>query len=565
MHLKKNNQRLLDIILDSALELVNSKSGNVRIIDKETNVLKRLCGKNIVTNLDNDGRIGFGKGICGHVVETGKPVKVNDVTKDPRWKHFFDNKKGIGTLSKEIETGKIMHSEISVPLKVDERIIGTIDALKSKPNGFSDEDFEMFQEVALIAGNVYKRRTTQAKLEAVSDITTYYQTVSKDDLNKSLDDILKKSLKTINCRKGSIAILKKEIEGKNTLDYLSVTNIDKIKNMKYQNIKEEVIDAVMQCRESKNLSAVTEYINHKGFDPTIESEIVVPIIFETKFQGILMVASSQENRFDDDDLMILDAIANRAGILIHNMELIREREENYKQMENELIQNLMHLSGMIAHQINTPLAGIQIHFSNIKDKLNMGRYDLSENIDCIYSSIDKISTIIKKIKEFTKKASLQLESLNLHEVLDEALNFTQGINTRENINVIKNYDKNGIKRFGFDRFKMHQVFINIIENAFKAMNEKGGRLVINTVQDNSNTVIIFEDNGKGIPFKNKTEIFKSFFTTDEVHGTGLGLSISKRFVELHDGNIKIKSIEGEGARFILTLPNRNEGTQNEKI
>jgi signal transduction histidine kinase len=112
----------------------------------------------------------------------------------------------------------------------------------------------------------------------------------------------------------------------------------------------------------------------------------------------------------------------------------------------------------------------------------------------------------------------------------------------------------------------------LINNAFYAVNEKqkqqvnacpddrGGRgydptVVVSTEKHNGKVEIRVKDNGNGIPQKILDKIFQPFFTTKPTgQGTGLGLSLSYDIVKAHEGELKVKTKEGEGSEFTIQLP-----------
>jgi signal transduction histidine kinase len=96
--------------------------------------------------------------------------------------------------------------------------------------------------------------------------------------------------------------------------------------------------------------------------------------------------------------------------------------------------------------------------------------------------------------------------------------------------------------------------MNIISNAVDAINEKG-TIAISTSTSNKFIQVSIKDTGQGIPENIRQKIFDPFFTTKGVgKGTGLGLSICQSIIEKHKGNIKVKSEEGKGTEFIISLP-----------
>ena len=103
---------------------------------------------------------------------------------------------------------------------------------------------------------------------------------------------------------------------------------------------------------------------------------------------------------------------------------------------------------------------------------------------------------------------------------------------------------------------MRQAFLNLLINAFEALEGKGTITVSVETQEERNQVrVVVEDSGHGIPAHIVPKIFIPFFTT-KTHGTGLGLSLVQKIVLAHNGRIELQSTEGKGTRFIATLPTR---------
>jgi signal transduction histidine kinase len=118
--------------------------------------------------------------------------------------------------------------------------------------------------------------------------------------------------------------------------------------------------------------------------------------------------------------------------------------------------------------------------------------------------------------------------------------------------------------------KINQVFMNIITNAIHALldnfnNISTPEITLRTRKSDKNVVIEIEDNGPGMPEKVKQRIFEPFFTTKSVgKGTGLGLSIVYTIIENHKGTLEVRSKEGKGTNFIITLPINQTSPLNDK-
>ena len=123
-----------------------------------------------------------------------------------------------------------------------------------------------------------------------------------------------------------------------------------------------------------------------------------------------------------------------------------------------------------------------------------------------------------------------------------------------NVNVFVDISKD-IPEIETDRGKLQQVLLNLVSNAFQAV-DNGCNLDITALPEGVNKVsITISDNGCGMPEENLSKIFEPFFTTKERgKGTGLGLTITYGLVKKLHGNISVKSRENEGTEFIITLP-----------
>ena len=103
----------------------------------------------------------------------------------------------------------------------------------------------------------------------------------------------------------------------------------------------------------------------------------------------------------------------------------------------------------------------------------------------------------------------------------------------------------------------------IIDNAIKFTDKEKTIIKINTDKEKDSICIEIEDNGPGIAEHEFENIFKKFYQinrrTIEQQGAGVGLTISKAYIEANSGNISVESKEGEGSKFIITLPANEDG------
>jgi len=217
------------------------------------------------------------------------------------------------------------------------------------------------------------------------------------------------------------------------------------------------------------------------------------------------------------------------------------------------------LAAGVAHEINNPLALINETAGYVKDlfviKEQYSKDDeLLENIDYILEAVARCGTITRQLLGFARKFDVKIQRVNLNEVISDVLVFHKKEAEYRNVNVFVDISKD-IPEIETDRGKLQQVLLNLVNNAFQAV-DNGCNLDITALPEGVNKVsITISDNGCGMPEENLSKIFEPFFTTKERgKGTGLGLTITYGLVKKLHGNISVKSRENEGTEFIITLP-----------
>ena len=164
---------------------------------------------------------------------------------------------------------------------------------------------------------------------------------------------------------------------------------------------------------------------------------------------------------------------------------------------------------------------------------------------------------MQNLLQFARKSPEEVVSVNVNNVVEDALSLIEHQLLVNKIEVIKNLTPD-IKQIDGNHVQLQQVFTNIIINAQQAMPE-GGQLFISSRNENGNVGIEFKDTGCGIPEKYKDRIFEPFFTTKmDWRGTGLGLSICYDIIKNHSGNIVVDSQLGKGAVFTIILPVKSD-------
>ena len=268
-------------------------------------------------------------------------------------------------------------------------------------------------------------------------------------------------------------------------------------------------------------------------------------------------------------VVILLAILGTATYLVNRIHAAdRERVQTLHQLEyTNKLASLGRLASGVAHEINNPLAIIDQKAGLIKDlfllKKDYASDDrLMELIDSILSSVKRTGSITQRLLDFARHMDTHIETINLKEMIYEILGFLKKEAEYRRIKTSVTISDE-IAEIESARGNLQQIFLNIFNNAFAAM-DNGGRLDITVTPKGKDAMIItIADNGHGIPAEDLRHVFEPFFTTRSAQGgTGLGLSITYGMVQEIEGDIAVESKLGEGTRFIITLPRRVHAKSN---
>ena len=219
-------------------------------------------------------------------------------------------------------------------------------------------------------------------------------------------------------------------------------------------------------------------------------------------------------------------------------------------MRSERMAALGQLAAEITHEIKNPLmliGGFAQQLSRvIDDKKNL------KKVNIITDEVKRLERLLADLREFHLPKTIASEKVDLKELLHEIYFMVKDDCEKKNIRTELKIDDKALLVTG-DRYSLKQVFLNLFKNSMDAM-EHGGVLLIQTNLIGDQVEITVADEGCGIPEQDKEKIFSPFFTTKK-HGTGLGLCISKRIIEEHaDGSLSMKSKEGKGTSFKVSLP-----------
>lgn len=226
-------------------------------------------------------------------------------------------------------------------------------------------------------------------------------------------------------------------------------------------------------------------------------------------------------------------------------------------LQSEKMASLGILTAGVAHEINDPLnfimgayIGLLRHYNDNSFTENHEQVGLL--INTLKTGLDRSSTIIKGMIQFSRKSDSLEEDCDIHSIINNSLTMLHN-QIRHDITVEKDFFASDIVIKG-NVGNLHQVFINVLGNAVRAMVSKG-TISIKTESKQSDVVIKITDTGTGISPENLKKITDPFFTTKNPEkGTDLELSITYNIIKEHKGKIEFESIEGLGTSVKIILP-----------
>ncbi|HTP44221.1 MAG TPA: PAS domain S-box protein [Candidatus Acidoferrum sp.] len=225
-----------------------------------------------------------------------------------------------------------------------------------------------------------------------------------------------------------------------------------------------------------------------------------------------------------------------------------------KLMHTEKMAALGQLVSGVAHEVNNPLAAI-VGFTDLLLENPQIPETAKEELRVILQEAQRTRIIVQNLLSFARQMPAQREPVQVNAILRQTLKLRAYDFSNHGVELVERYDEDLPVVVG-DPHQLQQVFLNILNNAYDAIQEtrRPGKIEVLTIQRANELEVLIRDNGPGI--LQPERIFDPFFTTKEVgKGTGLGLSICYGIVRAHRGEITARNNEdGVGCTFVVRLP-----------
>jgi len=331
-----------------------------------------------------------------------------------------------------------------------------------------------------------------------------------------------------------------------------------------------------QALLANDVETEPRYVNlYPEVVPT-RSELSVPIRVGQEVIGVLDVQSPQRNAFNDNDIMVIETLADQVAVAIENARLyeaveqeLAERRRAEKALERRTEQlarsnaELQQFAYVASHDLQEPLRMVSSYVQLLARRYQ-GRLDEDAD-DFIAYAVDganRMQDLIRGLLEYSRAGSREREvvAVDCEALLKRTLSDLQVAIQERGAEITCD----PLPTVWGDPLQLGQVLQNLITNALKfqpaqEITKEPPRIHLSAQQENGEWVFSIQDNGIGIEEEQVDRIFLIFqrlHTREEYSGTGIGLALCKKIVEQHGGRIWVESEPGRGSTFFFSIPDQ---------
>ena len=234
----------------------------------------------------------------------------------------------------------------------------------------------------------------------------------------------------------------------------------------------------------------------------------------------------------------------------------RKKEEvaNQKLIQAEKLASIGRISAGIAHEIRNPLTSVKLNIQKLVLSDNLDEVE-KEHLNISQEGIKYMEKSIRDLLDFTRASELELARFSIEQILEESVKTLADSLALKKVTLKRNF-QDELPQVLVDGDKLRQVFLNILRNAYEAVDEEGEITIsLSLLKERSRKIIkvVISDNGCGIPDKERDVIFELFYTT-KTTGIGLGLAIARKIIEQHNGSIQLSENAKKGTSFEILIP-----------
>ncbi|MEL6930037.1 MAG: GAF domain-containing sensor histidine kinase [Cyanobacteria bacterium J06600_6] len=310
---------------------------------------------------------------------------------------------------------------------------------------------------------------------------------------------------------------------------------------------------------------------YEAVPPGYRAYLGVPLKVPTgEIIGTVCCFDSQPQTFSSEALRIAELLAERAAIAIDNYNLYQTQQDFNQTLEAEVAKRTLQLktaqakliekeklaaigqfASMIVHEIRNPTTTILMGLTSLQ-KLNLDQRDRLR-LNLALAEGERLKSLLQEILLYAKPQKLQTEEIELNQFLKDLFLILEQMPEASQRHLKLAIDNSPCIVLG-DRDKLKQVIINLVRNAFEAI-ETGANVTCHLSLDQNTERYCLSVFNRGTPIP--PEILPKLtepFVSNKPSGTGLGLAIVKQIIHSHGGSLSIESSLEAGTKISFTLP-----------
>jgi signal transduction histidine kinase len=279
------------------------------------------------------------------------------------------------------------------------------------------------------------------------------------------------------------------------------------------------------------------------------------------FSHALMLSKRLSKAFITAEKLALNLKKSNSSLRHLKEELEVKIQERTKELMHERTRAEMigRMTSEIVHDLKNPIAAI-MGFSEMANLDDIGKDARMEYLEIIQSESVRLADMSQGILDYVRGGTrVERARVNLEEFFYEVFKILKP--EFRNAEILFQLDLIEKGSFSFDKELIRRVILNIAINAIQAMLNFGReekKFILSVDKKDSTLLMYFTDNGPGIPTEIQDKIYEPFVSYGKKNGTGLGMALAKEIVESHQGQISFETKQGEGTKFIISIPEEEQ-------
>ncbi len=460
-----------------------------------------------------------------------------------------------------------IRSAITVPMHVEDELIGTVNLGASEPHAFTDEKRRIGRELAdHLAIALRQSRLLEAVQEQREQLSTLRDIdqaiLSAESPVEIASEALQRVRALIPFKSATVTVIDWDAgtahvlaAPDNVLDAPTTLPLDEVY------LSDTVAAGETEVLSDDAYAPVPE-AEERMHEMGLRSILCLPMVVEGDVIGVVHVGRTEPDAFTESDWQVGRELADHMAIAIRQSQLLEEVQEQRERLEErvqERTEELESFTYSVSHDLRTPLRAIDGYTRILKeehaDQLDEEGRDL---LNVVYESAQTMGDLIDDLLTLSRLGRREMHRvpIDMEALAQEACDELKRAHP-DRAEDVTFACRELPTAFG-DRSMIRQVFSNLLSNALKFTREEDAPRVEVTAEDRGEEIVYaVRDNGVGFSMEYADKLFGVFerLHDDEAfEGTGVGLAVVERIIRRHGGEVWGKGTEGEGATMFFTLP-----------